>query len=152
MAQTDITNLSGTISAQYSDSPSGEEIGKLVDNLSSTKYLTFNASAWVQFQASESYVVTKYSITSANDAVERDPLKLVILRIKQRNNVVRFLDTRTNEDFATRFLKKEFSFVNTAAYTYYRLQMTNNSGNHSAIGRIRNFWKSCNSGNCLQAL
>ncbi|MBC7486046.1 MAG: hypothetical protein H7282_04770 [Cytophagaceae bacterium] len=36
-AQTDITNLSGTVSAQYTDSPMNETIVKLTDNASSTK-------------------------------------------------------------------------------------------------------------------
>ncbi|MBN1412294.1 MAG: hypothetical protein JW969_15720, partial [Spirochaetales bacterium] len=56
----DITNLAGTVSAQYYDSPSGEEIEKLIDNTTSTKYLTFHASGWVQF-AGSSAVVTQYT-------------------------------------------------------------------------------------------
>src|SRR5690606_6877587 len=61
----DLTTLSGSISAQYSDSPTGEGIGNLIDNKTNTKYLTFHNSAWVQYRAPAPYVVTRYSLTSA---------------------------------------------------------------------------------------
>jgi hypothetical protein len=124
----DITNLSGTITAQYTDSPAGEDITKVIDNLSNTKYLTLHNSAWIQFQSTGSYVVTKYSMTSANDAVERDPLTWTFQGSNNGSSWTT-LDSRANQDFPTRFLRKEFTFNNNSAYSYYRLQMTNNSGN-----------------------
>jgi hypothetical protein len=123
----DITNSPGTISAQYSDSPAGEDIAKVIDNTSSTKYLTFHNSAWIQFQSSGSYVVTRYAITSANDAAERDPLTWTFSGSTNGTSWTT-LDTRSNEDFASRLQRREFSFTNSTAYSYYRLQMTNNSG------------------------
>ncbi|MBN1411517.1 MAG: hypothetical protein JW969_11785 [Spirochaetales bacterium] len=124
---TDITNLSGTVTAQYSDSPSGEDILKLIDNSSSTKYLTFHASGWVQFQADTSYVVTQYTITSANDAAERDPYTWT-LQGSTNGSTWATLDSRSGEDFPNRFQLRAFAFNNTASYNYYRLNMTNNSG------------------------
>ncbi|MBN1412687.1 MAG: carbohydrate-binding protein, partial [Spirochaetales bacterium] len=124
---TDITNLGGTVSAQYTDSPSGEDIAKLIDNSSSTKYLTFHASGWVQFQANASYVVTSYSITSANDAAERDPYTWTLQGSTNGSSWVT-LDSRSGEDFPNRFQLRTFSFTNSASYNYYRLNMTNNSG------------------------
>jgi hypothetical protein len=126
-AQTDITNSSGTISAQYTDSPSGEDITKVTDNQSSTKYLTFHASGWIQFRASASYVVTRYSITSANDAPERDPLNWTFQGSTNGSTWVT-LNTQSNQDFPSRLQRREFSFTNSTAYSYYRLQMSNNSG------------------------
>ncbi|MBN1411232.1 MAG: discoidin domain-containing protein [Spirochaetales bacterium] len=123
----DITNSSGSISAQYYDSPSGEEIDKLIDNSSSTKYLTFHASGWVQFQAASSYVVTGYSITSANDAAERDPLSWT-LQGSANGSTWTTLDSRNGEDFPNRFQLREFSFTNSNSFNYYRLNMNNNSG------------------------
>jgi hypothetical protein len=74
LAQRDITDLSsGQISAQYNDSPTAEDILKAIDNLTSTKYLTHNPSGWIQFQTPAPYVVSQYTITSANDYPERDP-------------------------------------------------------------------------------
>jgi len=125
--EADLTNGTGTISAQYNDSPAGEDISKVVDNSTSTKYLTFHNSGWIQFQPTNPSVVTRYSITSANDAPERDPLTWTF-QGSTDGTTWATLDTRTNEDFPSRLQRREFSFANTTSYGYYRLNMTNNSG------------------------
>ncbi|MBN1410924.1 MAG: hypothetical protein JW969_08765 [Spirochaetales bacterium] len=122
----DITNLAGTITAQYYDSPANEEIDKLIDNTTSTKYLTFHASGWVQFQG-PSAVVTQYTISSANDAAERDPYTWTLQGSTNGSTWVT-LDSRSGEDFPNRFQTRTFSFSNGTSYSYYRLNMTNNSG------------------------
>ncbi|MBN1410441.1 MAG: AbfB domain-containing protein, partial [Spirochaetales bacterium] len=124
---TDITNLGGTISAQYTDSPSGEDIAKLIDNSTSTKYLTFHASGWVQYYLSTTSVITRYTISSANDAAERDPYTWTLQGSTNGSSWVT-MDSRSGEDFPNRFQTREFTFSNSTAYTYYRLNMTNNSG------------------------
>ncbi|ATL47936.1 hypothetical protein COR50_12580 [Chitinophaga caeni] len=126
-AQTDITGSGGTISAQYSDSPSGEDISKVIDNQSATKYLTFHSSGWIQYQNTSSVVVNKYTVTSANDAPTRDPLNWTFEGSTNGTTWVT-LDTRSNEDFPNRYQTREFTFTNLTAYQYYRLQMSNNSG------------------------
>src|SRR5581483_2287340 len=125
----DITNLAGgVVSAQYqTGSPAGEEYTNLIDNNINTKYLTFNAAGWVQYQAPASYVVTNYTITSANDYPERDPLNWT-LQGSNDGATWTTIDTRTNEDFPNRFQTRTFSFSNTTGYVYYRFNMTNNSG------------------------
>ncbi|MEP3389837.1 MAG: basic secretory protein-like protein [Reichenbachiella sp.] len=124
----DLTNDGGNVTAEYNDSPNNEGISKLIDNSSTTKYLTFHANAWVQYQATTSYVVTKYVITSANDVPARDPYSWTL---QGSNDGVNFstIDSRSGQDFPNRFQSREFTFSNAAAYTYYRLDMTNNSGN-----------------------
>ncbi|MBN1412450.1 MAG: hypothetical protein JW969_16505, partial [Spirochaetales bacterium] len=123
----DITNLPGTISAQYTDSPSGEDINKLIDNSSSTKYLTFHASGWVQFSQTTTSVITQYTITSANDAAERDPYTWS-LQGSNNGSTWTTIDSRSGEDFPNRFQTRSFTFANSTAYTYYRMNMSNNSG------------------------
>jgi spore coat protein CotH len=122
----DITDFGGAISAQYNDSPSGEAIDKVIDNTTSTKYLTFHAVGWIQYASNDLYVVTEYSISSANDAAERDPKDWTL---KGSNDLTTWtvLDARTNEDFPSRFQTKLYTFTNTNAYLYYRLEMNNNS-------------------------
>ncbi len=126
-AQTDITNTGGTVSAQYSDSPANETIAQLIDNASATKYLTFHNAGWVQYTVSQPYVVTKYAITSANDAPARDPMNWTF---QGSNNGTSWttINTQSGQTFATRFLRREFSFTNTIAYTQYRLNFTSSSG------------------------
>lgn len=128
-ARENITDQGGTITAQYqTGSPGGEEYTNLADNNVNTKYLTFNPSAWVQYQAYTGYIVTGYSLTSANDAPERDPLNWTLLGSNDGTSWTT-IDTRTNEDFPSRFQTRTFSFTNSASYTYYRFNLTNNSGN-----------------------
>ncbi|MBN1411007.1 MAG: discoidin domain-containing protein [Spirochaetales bacterium] len=124
---TDITNLGGTISAQYTDSPSGEDITKLIDNNVNTKYLTFHASGWVQFTQSALSVITQYTITSANDVPDRDPYSWT-LQGSTNGSTWTTIDSRSGEDFPNRFQTRTFSFSNSASYNYYRLNMNNNAG------------------------
>ncbi|MBT1686018.1 EndoS/ChiA family endoglycosidase [Dawidia soli] len=119
----DITNYSGTITSQYTDWPTGEDIGKLIDNSSSTKYLTQHAAAWVRFQSNTSNVVNKYTITSANDVPARDPRNWT-LQGSNNGTTWTTINTQTNQSFASRFLTKTYTFSNSTAYTYYRLNVS----------------------------
>jgi hypothetical protein len=135
----DITNLGGTLSAQYqTGSPTGEEYTKLIDNNINTKYLTVHTSAWMQYQAPSSYVVTSYRLTSANDAPERDPLSWT-LQGSNNGSTWTTIDTRSNEDFPNRFQTRTFTFTNTTGYTHYRFNMSNNSGTMLQLAEIELF-------------
>jgi len=124
----DITQLGGTLSSQYpTGSPAGEDLTKLTDNDPKTKYLTFNASAWVQYQAPGSYIVKSYTLTSANDSPERDPLNWN-LQGSNNGSTWTTLDSRSNEDFPKRFQTRTFHFQNNKPYSYYRFNLSNNSG------------------------
>ena len=135
---TDFTDDGGTVSAEYSDSPNNEDIGKLIDNSSSTKYLTFHSNGWVQYRANSSYVLTSYTITSANDAPQRDPYSWTL---SGSNDGLNFstIDTRSGQDFANRYQTKSYSVSNSAAYSYYRLDMNNNSGNILQLAELELF-------------
>jgi hypothetical protein len=122
-AGSDITNYTGTITSQYSDSPAGEDITKLTDNTSSTKYLTQHSAAWVRFQANTPHVVVKYTITSANDVPNRDPRNWT-LQGSNNGTTWTTLNTQTSQSFSARFQTKTYTFTNSTAYTYYRLNVT----------------------------
>lgn len=135
----DITDLGGTLTAQYqTGSPAGEEYTNVINNNVRSKYLTVNASAWVQFQANTGYVVKGYSITSANDYPERDPLNWT-LQGSNNGSSWTTIDTRSNQDFPDRFQTRTFTFTNTTGYQYYRLNMSNNSGPLLQLGEIEIF-------------
>jgi hypothetical protein len=135
----DITDLGGTISAQYeSGSPTGEEYTNLIDNNVRTKYLTFHASGWIQYQANARYNVTGYTITSANDYPERDPHNWTLQGSNDGNNWTT-VDSRSGEAFTDRFQTRTFSFSNSGAYSYYRFNMSNNSGTILQLGEIELF-------------
>ncbi|HEX9007537.1 MAG TPA: glycoside hydrolase family 38 C-terminal domain-containing protein, partial [Bacteroidota bacterium] len=127
LAQVDLTDLPGTIEAQYYASPGGEGIDNIVDNNPQTKYLTFHSAGWVQFNPSVPNPVSRYAITSANDAPERDPSSWTLEGSDDGANWT-VLDSRSGEVFPARFLRREFSCTGTAAYASYRLKMTCVSG------------------------
>ena len=123
----DITDLPGKISSEHDDSPNGEEIDKLIDNSSQTKYLTFNPSGWIVFEANKNYIVEAYTITSANDVASRDP-KDWVLEGSNNNITWNEINSVNNEIFSSRFEKKYFTFDNTEGYKYHRLNIIRNDG------------------------
>jgi uncharacterized protein YjdB/endoglucanase Acf2 len=144
----DITNLSGGVmSAQYDDSPAAERYPNLIDNNVNTKYLTIHASAWVQFQAPASYVVNRYTLTSANDAAERDPLNWTLQGSTSGTTWVT-IDTRSAEDFPSRLQTRSFTFTNTTGYAYYRFNLTNNSGTMLQLAEFELFGTAVSNGVC----
>ena len=123
-AGSDITDYAGSLTAQYqTGSPSGEEFTKIIDNNTATKYLTQHASGWVQFKPTTAATVVKYTITSANDVPNRDP-KNWTLQGSNNGTSWTTLNTQTNQTFASRFLKKTYTFTNTTSYAYYRLNIS----------------------------
>ncbi len=134
----DITDLGGNISAEYNDSPITEGISNIIDNSSSTKFLTFHGSAYVDYEGISNYIVNSYTITSANDAPERDPLSWNFQGSHDGTNWVT-IDSRSNEDFASRFQKRTFSFDNDKSYQFYRFDMNNNSGSILQVAEVEIF-------------
>lgn len=115
---------------------SAESATKAFDNSTSTKWLdnggtpSTGSPSWIQLQLPTAKAVTMLTITSANDAPDRDPENFVL---KGSNNGTNFttLGSWTGQSFNTRFQKKEWTFSNSTEYTYYRLETTKNQGNIS---------------------
>lgn len=126
-AQSDITDFSGgIITDQYSVS-GVEGNAKLTDNNIYSKYLTFNPTTWVRYQSPVSSVVTAYAVTAANDAAGRDPKSWTFEGSNDGTNWT-VLHTVTNQVFLNRWQRLKFSFTNSTAYTYFRLNITANNG------------------------
>jgi hypothetical protein len=122
----------GTATASLS-TPGGEEPSKAFDGSSSTKFLGLNGSVpeWLkyQFPSSNTYKVTKYAITSANDDDTRDPKDWELQGSNDDSNWTT-VDTVSGETFASRGLRKEFicDSPSSTAFEYYRLYVTANNG------------------------
>lgn len=136
---TDITDQTGTITAQGDNSPNQLK-GNAFDNNANTSWFDFaNAnpttrSSWIQYQLTgSSYVVTEYTITSGVDFPERDPKSWNLLGSNNGSEWTT-LDSRTNEEFSTRSLKKTYAFNNVAPYSYYRLQINSVNNPTTATG------------------
>ncbi len=128
----DVTNL-GILSVSQensngSDSNEGSE--KLVDGDDSSKFLVFDVAFPLEFTLNfnPGVRVTKYSLTSGNDAPGRDP-KSWTLYGSNDNEQFTAIDTRTDIIFEERNQTKEFLVSDNAdTYTYYKLSIEANNG------------------------
>ncbi|MGS2589592.1 fibronectin type III domain-containing protein [Streptomyces hebeiensis] len=122
----DITDLAGTVADQYNVT-GGEGREKAVDNTLFTKYLTHNPTTWLQYTAAARSTVIGYTLTSANDATDRDP-RAWSFQGSSDGTTWKTLDTRTDQTFSARFQKKVYTFTNSTPYRYFRLNITANDG------------------------
>ncbi|HEV7706867.1 MAG TPA: ThuA domain-containing protein, partial [Asanoa sp.] len=113
--------------AASGENPPSEGIAQLFDGSTGTKWLVRTNTGWAQGKLAAPTVVNRYALTSANDFPGRDP-KNWKLQGSNDGQSWTDLDTRTNEVFPQRFQTRQFSFTNTTAYQYYRLDISANSG------------------------
>jgi hypothetical protein len=119
----------GTLTGNYTNSPSAEQLPNLVDSNFNSKYLAFNYNTdlYVQLAYPSSRKIDAYTITSGNDAPERDP-KEFNLQGSNDGTTWTTIDSRSNESFPGRNLTRTFNLATEAQYSYYRLNVTAISG------------------------
>jgi predicted alpha-1,2-mannosidase len=110
------------VTASAENAP-GEVAANLADANPDTKWLAFAGAGWVRYQLSAPAKVVTYTLTSANDAAERDP-KNFTLQGSTDGTTWTDLDTRSDIDFPARFAKRSFDVATPGTYTYYRLDVT----------------------------
>ncbi|WP_282014738.1 basic secretory protein-like protein [Marinifilum flexuosum] len=106
------------------DSPSGEEIGNIIDNNIASKFLIFTDNTWVRLESETSSVVSSYTLTSADDAPGRDPKKVTLSASNDGENWD-VLDIREDVSFEERHQTKAFAFNNNKEYKYYKFDFEN---------------------------
>ncbi|WP_335965036.1 discoidin domain-containing protein [Galbibacter sp. PAP.153] len=126
------TDATLTVSKDNGDGPDGGEGSlKLVDNDIYTKFLVGGLPSdfelWLQQELSSQQVVNRYTLTSGNDAPERDPIDWE-LQASNDGSTWTTLDTRSGESFSNRNQTREFVVENEDSYLYYRLFITKNGG------------------------
>lgn len=130
--QKDITSL-GTLTVNI-ENPSGksskEGSPKLVDNDLDTKFLisSYTKSFYMQMSFPEAKQIGSYTITSGNDADDRDPQTWTITASVDGREWVE-LNSQTYEFFPSRTQTKRYYFVNPNSYKHYRLNITDIRGN-----------------------
>ncbi len=112
-----------------SGSGAGEGSLKLVDGDYNTKFLTdgFPQNFWMNLTFPSPQVISAYTITSGNDAPERD-MKDWNLTGSNDGTTWTILDTRTGETFSGRNMTNRYEFTNTTAYSQYRINVLANNG------------------------
>jgi len=109
------------------ENPPGEVAANLTDDNPDTKWLTFASTGWVRYQLSEAKQAVTYSLTSANDAPERDPRDFTI-QGSNDGSTWTDVDRQTGIDFTERFQTRSFTIATPGTFSYYRLDVT---ANHS---------------------
>jgi hypothetical protein len=135
-------NATITVSKDNDSGPESNEGSlKLIDNNLNSKFLiggfSPNINFWMQQELGESQVANRYSITSGNDAPDRDAKSWEFLGSNDGENWL-VLDTRTDETFGERNQTRDFTVSNDQAYKFYRINITaNNGGNLLQISEWR---------------
>jgi hypothetical protein len=114
-------NSTLTATGTSTNSPSGQEPNKALDNNISTKYLNFdklNTGLMVDLGVAKKGI--RLSLTTANDAPERDPSSF-ILSGSNNNSTFTTLATSNIPCINGRGVKRYFEFDNTTAYRYYKI-------------------------------
>lgn len=109
----------------------GEGSLKLVDNNTDSKFLVgdYRADLWAQLVYATPTKLGAYTLTSANDAPDRDPKDWELMGSNDGENWV-VLDSRTGEIFTQRFQTKRYEFNTEELYTHYRLVFGVNNGSN----------------------
>ncbi len=109
------------------ENPPGEGKAALVDGDKGTKWLAFAPTGWVAARLAEPRTVTRYALTSANDAAARDPRDWT-LEGSADGVTWTAVDTRTDQTFAGRGVTNTYEIAAPAAWAHYRLNVTANRG------------------------
>ena len=126
------------------NSPSNEGAANAFDNNPNTKYLNFDKqNAGVTVKLSQGRVVKKFTITTANDAVERDPASYKLYGSNDGVNWVLLSEgplSLSNNRFA---VSDEIAVANTNAYVYYFIKfpsIKNDSGNSVQVSEVTYYY------------
>ena len=117
----------GVITSEYSDSPTGSDIGKTLDGSAETKFVTSHSKFYILWAGNNAAAVNYYSLTSAKDSPTKDPKSWSLSGSNDKNKWVA-LDKQTDQSFSQRQEKKEYRITNETAYKYYRLDIEKNNG------------------------
>jgi len=121
-----------TVSKDNGGGPTANEGSpKLVDGDYNSKFLTdgFPQTFWVNLTFPAVAVIGAYTLTSGNDAPERD-FKDWRLVGSNDGTTWTVLDTKAGEKFSGRNQTKRYEFTNTTGYTMYRINLIANNGSN----------------------
>jgi hypothetical protein len=121
----------GGIATASSVGSIGENGNSAFDLNTNTKWFggDNNSTGWLayQFAGTTSHVVHSYSITSANDVPQRDPVDWQLQGSSNGGSWI-IVDQRSAQVFATRHQTNSFTCSGSTAYRWYRLLITANNG------------------------
>jgi gliding motility-associated-like protein len=123
----DLTNNGGTLAVQSDNTNANENSAKIIDNDAGTKFLVSTGNLWMQYVSADKAILTKYTLTSGNDAPERDA-KDWILEGSNNGSAWTRIDERTGQAFTGRGQKRTFIIANALPFNYYKITLTTQGG------------------------
>jgi len=122
VAPQDVTQPGDDIVASSDNSPGSEGVANAIDN-QPTKYLNFDIlnTGFVVTPSVGETIISGISLTSANDAPDRDPTTYTIEGSNDGGATFEFIVDGQVGAFADRFVTQTFFFDNTQAYETYRV-------------------------------
>jgi len=117
----DVTQPGDPIVGSSNNNPGSEGVANAIDN-TQAKYLNFDIlnTGFTVTPSVGATLVTGLTLTSANDAPERDPSSYVLSGSNDGTNWT-VIDAEDVPLFSGRYVEQDFSFTNTTKYTQYRL-------------------------------
>ncbi|MEU6536983.1 alpha-1,2-mannosidase [Streptomyces sp. NPDC047000] len=119
-----------------------EHFGEVAANLlrkGDGKWLAHEDAPELRFVFPDPVVVTAYSLTSANDASDRDPADWH-LEGSHDGSSWSLLDSREDDEFERRFETREYTVARPGSFRHYRLRITANRGaDMTQLCRVRFF-------------
>lgn len=135
LEEPDVTDVSKAASVSVSEeNPDGPGAGegslKLIDGDKNSKFLTFgyNTDFWMQQSFEESVAVNAYTVTSGNDAPDRDPLDWTLEGSNDGGSTWETITTVDDATFAGRNQINNYRLDSDVSYSLYRMAITENAG------------------------
>jgi hypothetical protein len=126
------------------NSPSNEGAANAFDGNVNTKYLNFDKqNAGVTVKLSQGRVVQKFTITTANDSVERDPASYKLYGSNDGVNWTLIKEGPLSLSDSRFSVSGEIAVANTTAYVYYFIKfpsIKNDNGNSVQIAEVTYYY------------
>ena len=126
------------------NSPSNETAVNAFDGNVGTKYLNFDKqNAGVTVKLNQGRVVKKFTITTANDSVERDPASYKLYGSNDGVNWILLSEGALSLSDSRYTVSGEIAVANTNAYIYYFIKfpsIKNNSGNSVQVAEVTYYY------------
>ncbi|MCF6439778.1 discoidin domain-containing protein [Pseudoalteromonas luteoviolacea] len=127
IAQTDLTSDNPNVIRASGENGDFEGRIKAFDDNKYSKWLTFTSSGWISYQFAQPQKITSYTLTSANDAPNRDPQDWQLQGSNDGENWTT-LDTRYNQSFSARHQTKQFSVANLQSFSFVKVDISSTKG------------------------
>jgi hypothetical protein len=137
--QNDFDECQGGTALASSDRVNQEASKAFNDATGDKWWAVGNDAGWIRYQLPAAKTITSYTLTSA-DSRSRDPKDWMFQGSNDGSSWFT-LDTRSGETFSGSSVTKTYTFANTTAYSYYRVNISAvaTAGNPPALAEIEMF-------------